>query len=188
MRISHTEMSAMTSKDRESLLKVARLNEKVAKTAIRQRSAELLANFERDLAAEFSFNDDAVWAQAMASATEAVKAAQADIAERCRHLGIPKEFAPGITLGWYGRGQNAVAARRAELRRVAVARIAAIEANARAEIERKSAEVQTSLIASGLSGEEARSLLSSLPAVDALMPVLSIADMERKLLSQGGTS
>mgnify|MGYP001225616460 CR=1 FL=1 len=181
-------MSLLTAKDRESILKVARLNERVAKTAIRQRSAELLANFERDLAAEFSFNDDAVWSQAVASAKEAVDAAQAEIAKRCQQLGIPKEFAPGITLGWYGRGQNAVAARRAELRRVAVTRIAAVEAEASAAIERQSAEVQTSLISRGLSSDDARALLATLPSVDALMPALSIRDVERKLLSDGGAS
>jgi hypothetical protein len=63
------------------------------------------------------------------------------IDEECERLGIPKQFRPGIAIGWRSHGENAVRERRVELRRVAQTRIAAIEKSARQEIEWISSEV-----------------------------------------------
>ena len=71
--------------------------------------------------------------------------AQKDIAERCKTLGIPPEFAPGVNVYWHGRGQNAVQARQAELRRAAKAKIEAIQSAAVTEIEHMSLEAQTNI-------------------------------------------
>jgi hypothetical protein len=174
------QAAALTRGERENLLRVARLRLKVAKTTATQRSAELLADFERMLAAQYSFDQDDVWREAAKRANEIVDEAQAAISERCRELGIPARFAPGLARQWYSRGENASRQRRAELRKVAVTRIAAMEKAAFAEIERKGADIQTQLLAIGMSDEAAR-LLDALPSVEQLMPPLAVAEAEALL-------
>jgi hypothetical protein len=102
-----------------------------------------MAEFDTQSAQIYAFDDDAVWKAATLAAQAAVAAAQAEIAARCAELGIPPEFAPGISFGWHGRGENAVAGRRAELRRMAKSRVEAIELEAVTKIERLSLAAQT---------------------------------------------
>jgi hypothetical protein len=178
-------MAAITKAERDDLLRVARLREKVAKTAAARRSAELLADFEKQLASIYSFDQSEVWATAHAAADKALAEANAAIAENCRKLGIPDRFAPGLVMGWYGRRENASRERRVELRRVAVTRIAAIEKEARAAIEEMSAEVQTELITNGMS-EVPRALLAQMPTAERLMPSLTVSEVEALLEANAG--
>lgn len=172
----------MSKGERDDLARVVRLREKVLKTAAAERSAWLLSDFEAQLAAEYAFDDDAVWARAKEAAQKVVDAAQAEVEARCRALGIPDQFAPGLSLGWYSRGENAVRERRAELRLAARARVAAEEKRARAEVERWSADTQTKLLAAGLDSAEARTFLESMPTAEALMPPLTLGDVEARRL------
>ncbi len=66
-------MTGMTKSEREDLQRLIHQREKAMKSAAKLRSTELLADFENQLASEFRFDDDAVWA-------EAAKTAQAEIA------------------------------------------------------------------------------------------------------------
>lgn len=170
---------AMTGAERSDLLKIVRQRERVAKAGAARRAAELVADFEGQLATEYSWADDEVWREAHQAAREAAADAQRVITERCAELGIPGTFAPQL-LGpsWYQRGENAVASRRTELRRVATTRIAALEKGAKAEIERRSLEVQERIIVGGLASAEARAFLDSIPAVDSLMPPLRLVELE----------
>jgi hypothetical protein len=68
---------------------------------------------------------------------------------------------------------NSMADRKAELRRMAQTRIAAIEAKAVVEIEVSCLDAQTKLAVAGCSSGEAKVFLESLPLVEALMPRLS---------------
>ena len=174
---------ALTKSERTDLLRVARLRTKVARTAVEQRAAELMADFERQLASIYHFDQDATWRAAYRKAQEVVEEARSKIADRCAELGIPKEFAPGLDLGWYGRGGNASASRRAELRKVAVTRIEAKKREAYAQIERHSAEIQTELLAIGMSAD-ARRLLDSMPTAATLLPTLTVSEAELLLLEQ----
>ncbi|MGF9764109.1 hypothetical protein AAII07_54300 [Microvirga sp. 0TCS3.31] len=168
----------MTKAERLALTQVVRLNTKVAITALKQRSAELEADLERKLAARFSYDQDEVWKQAYSEAKVAVVAANEKVAEVCRNKGIPAEFAPRINVEWLSRGQNASRERRIELRRVGLAEIEALERRGRAEIERRSAEIQTRLLAGGLETDDARAFLESIPSAVDLMPLLSIEAIE----------
>jgi hypothetical protein len=170
--------SRMTKAERDELVKLVKLRERVAKTEAVQRSAELLAEFERQLASVYSFDDDDVWAEAHAAVSEALKKGNAMIAERCRELGIPKRFQPGIEAAWYPRGENASKERRAELRKVAVTRIDALAKAAKATIEHESLKLHTELVAGALDSGEARAFLKALPTVDVLMPSLTVAEIE----------
>jgi hypothetical protein len=162
---------SMTKAERDELAKLVRRREKLAKADADQRGAELLADFERQMAAIYQPDDDPVWQEARRAVQEVVNEARAKISERCRELGIWERSAPDIGAHWYGRGENATAERRAELRKVATTRIAAMTKAAKTEIERQSIEVQTQLVAGGLESVEAREFLASMPTAEALMPV-----------------
>jgi hypothetical protein len=65
-------MSAMTRAERENLQRLVRQREKVLKSAGKQRSAKLLADFENQMGSEFSFDQDEIWATAQQSAEREV--------------------------------------------------------------------------------------------------------------------
>jgi hypothetical protein len=150
----------------------------VQKSAAKQRSAELLAEFDNQLAAEYAFDDDAVWQQAAKAADAEVTRANAQIARRCQQLGIPPRFAPKLSLVWRHQGyDNSVKQRREELRRAAQSRIEAIEREVVVKIEMASVEAQTELATAGLTSAAARDFVASLPSVESLMPALSYAEL-----------
>ncbi len=173
----------MTRRDREDLARLARLRERVAKTSASQRKAELLADFERQLGAIHSYDDDETWRALKDDAQQAVDEADRRVAERCRELGIPSRFRPFLHLSWHGRGENAAKERRAELRRIATTRLDALEKQAKAEIEARSAVIQTEILAGGLETSAARAFLESMPTPEALMPPL---DAKALLAAENG--
>src|SRR5688572_1182547 len=132
------------------------------------------------MATEYSTEDES-WKDITAEAKRLVANADAEIARRCRELDIPEELRPSLQLGWYRRGQNASRKRRTELRRVAQSRIAAMETQVRAAIERASVDVQTQLLAGGLETEAARVFLEAMPTIDALMPPLDAEAVAKAL-------
>lgn len=169
----------MTKSERVELGQLIRKRERVMKSLAAERAAAMLSEFESQCAAIYSFDQDEVWEQAFKGAEKVVAEAEATIAKRCKELGIPKEFAPSVGIGWYERGQNAVASRRAELRRVAKAKIALVEKETISKIERMSLEAQTEVIAHGLESEAARSFLEKLPTIEVLMPALNAVEIKQ---------
>lgn len=171
----------MTKGERQELGQLIRKRERVMKTHAHQRTAELLAEFDASSAKIYHWDEDSVWAEAQASAMKAVEVAQAIIAARCAELGIPAEFAPGLQAQWYGRGHNAVASRRAELRRAAKSKIEAMEAAAVSRIEILSLEAQTEVVANGLESEAAKAFLGSMQSVEALMAPVDPVELQKLL-------
>src|SRR4051794_33258265 len=108
----------ITRSEREDILRVARQCEKVAKSGAKRRTAELRADFEAKMAAEYSFDQRSVWKAATEAAKRVVAEADKRVAEECVKLGIPAKFRPELAVHWYSRGENASAQRRAELRKV----------------------------------------------------------------------
>jgi hypothetical protein len=86
----------MTKGEREDLQRLIRQREKALKSAAKQRSTELLAEFENQLAARCRFDQDETWAEAVRIAEGEVVKANDRIAARCAELGIPKDFAPSL--------------------------------------------------------------------------------------------
>lgn len=107
--------STMTRGERTDLAALIRRREKLMKTAAKQRALELKADFERQISHIFEYDEDETWKAAYAAAEKVVKDSEAMVMQRCRELGIPPEFAPSISVSWYGRGENALNARRIEL-------------------------------------------------------------------------
>ena len=90
----------MTKSEREDLAKLIRNRERVMKSAARERSTELLAGFEQQMASIYSYDLDEVWKSATEAAAAAVAIAQQTITERCSELGIPARFAPNVEFSW----------------------------------------------------------------------------------------
>ncbi|AMJ60927.1 hypothetical protein [Bosea sp. PAMC 26642] len=175
----------MTRQERSDLSALIRKRERVLKAAAAERAAAMRAEFEKQCASIYSFDDDEVWKQAMAEVDKVVADAHAIIAARCAELGIPKEFAPGLSVGWYGRGQNAVKSRRAELREVAKSRIEAIQKEAATKIERTSLEAQSEVLVSGLESDAAKLFLSKMTPIDELMPAIGMEEVTLLLSTTG---
>jgi hypothetical protein len=153
----------MTSAERASPLVLIRQRERVAKADIEEYKARLLADFAKQLAAVYRPANDPIWAEARQAAEAAVAEADAKVAARCQELGIIEKFRPSIEACWYGRGENATASRRAELLRVATIELDAQAKRAHAAVAKASVELQTELVASGLSSEAARAFLAQMP-------------------------
>ena len=172
-RLSRTEMHdlGMILKDRT----------KVLRAHAEEQAAACLADFEKKLAAVYEFDQDEVWKAAAEEALKVVRASQDVIAKRCEQLGIPRTFAPQISASWQGRGENALALRRAELRQVAKTSIAAMTKAAITKIEKQGLELRTQVVAMGLLSDAAKVFLESLAPVDEAMRALDFAEIEKKL-------
>src|SRR6266567_4552592 len=169
---------SMTKGEREDLQRLIKQREKVLKSRARQRSAELIADFENQMGQEYFNDQDPVWAQVVAEAEREAKKAKAKIHARCRELGIPDQFAPSLGLHWQHRGYgNSLKQRRDELRTMAQTQVEAIERKAVTEIEFSCLHAQEQLALAGLTSDAAHAFISKLPSVEAMMPRLSVAEL-----------
>jgi hypothetical protein len=170
--------AAMLKGEREDLQRLIRQREKVLKSAAKQRSAELLADFENQMGQQYAFDQDEVWEQATKCAEREVQKSQKLVAARCRELGIPDRFAPELSLHWYGRGHdNSIEKRKRELRTMAATRIEAIERKATTDIEMNCLAAQEQVALAGLTSDAARLFIEKLPGIETLMPRLSFAEV-----------
>jgi hypothetical protein len=170
----------LTKADRESLLKLARLRERVAKSGLIEVGKRLAADLEIQLDARYPFNRDEVWAEAVQAATEAFDQAQKKIKERSRQLGIPDRFAPSLGKFWFEGGEQMFRDRVIALRRIGKAQIDAMIAAAKRKIEESSLAIQTRIMASALS-DEAKAFLEEMPIPEQLMPPLKLGELETML-------
>src|SRR5690348_17862115 len=154
---------------------------KVLKAHAEEQAAACLADFERQLAAIYSWDHDEVWKKATEEAQKVCHEVQNKIAKRCEELGIPRTFAPQIGIAWQGRGENASRERRTELRRVAKTSVDAMLKAAVTKIEHQSLDLRTQVVSMGLLSAEAKLFLESLAPVTEAMRSLDFHDIEKKL-------
>jgi hypothetical protein len=167
----------MTTSERNALARLARLRAKQAKSEAEQREKVLLAEIEDLITAEFSARDK-LWDDAIAIAEDAVAKANGQIVARCAELGIPAKYAPTLEIGWRSRNTSfAHPGRRAELRKLAQAKLTALTATAKTIIDGRLLETETELIAGSLATDEARDFLAAMPTAKQLMPALSLDDL-----------
>lgn len=179
-------MSEMTRRERTDLVSICKQRAKFAKAMADVRAADLLADFEAQLATEYAFDEDETWREAYTIAREALAEANEMIAARCRdHLAVPPQFAPSLEVSWRSRGENDSQHRRAELRKVVTSRLDASAKSAKLQIDRASLEVQTLLVSEGLTSAAAQQFLETgMPTVESLMPPIALPEIE-KLLGRG---
>lgn len=154
---------------------------KVLKAHAEEQAAHCMADFEKKLAAIYSWDQDEIWKAAAEKAMEVVKEAQGQVAKRCEEMGIPKSFAPALSVSWQGRGENALSQRRTELRRVAKASIEAMTKAAITKIEKQSLDLRTQVVGMGLLSSDAKFFLESLAPVEEAMHSLDFGEIERQL-------
>lgn len=172
---------ALSRNETHDLGMIIRERSKVLKAHIEAEKATVLADFEKQIAAVYEFDQDDIWKAATLKALEVVKEAQETIAKRCEEMGIPKTFAPSLHASWQGRGENMLKERRAELRRVAKAEVDAMAARAVVKVERESLDLRTQVVAMGLLSPEAATFLNTLKPVEDVMHRLDFANVEKKL-------
>ena len=173
----------MTKAEQANLLRLGKLNKDGAIAAQKEQTKAALAEFEMRLASEFSYDQREAWADLMSSAKAHVDEIERKLAEDCRRLGIPENFRPEIAVQWYGRGENASKGRRTELRRVAVTRLAALEASAVVRIEDGYRRFQTAVLTAAIDSDEARQLLAGLPTAEQLLPDVDYQSVTKALLA-----
>jgi hypothetical protein len=170
-------MSELTRSERAELAQAVRLRCRAARAGLDARKAQLLAEVDEQLAAEYQF-DDAAWEEITRAAKEAVQEADRKVAKICHEVGIPAQFRPELTLEWWKRGANLAADRRAELRQVASSKADAMVKAARVVIDTEEARLREDLIARGLTSEEGRAFLANLPVIEVLMPPLDVKQLD----------
>jgi len=170
----------LTKVDRESLLKLARMRERVAKSGLVETGKKLLADLEQQLNSSYPFDRDEVWTAAVREANEAVREAKQRVLARNRELGIPDRFAPSIGVSWYRAGEQAMKERVIELRRIGKTQVDALIAAGKRKIEESNLAIQTRIMASALTGE-AKAFLEQMPTPEQLMPPLKLGELETML-------
>jgi hypothetical protein len=154
---------------------------KVLRAHAEEQAAACVADFERQMATVYTFDQDEVCKKATDEARRVVEQSQDTIAKRCKALGIPASFAPSISATWQGRGENMLAARRTELRRVAKASIDAMTKAAITKIEKQALDLRTQVVGMGLLSPDAKLFLESLAPVEDSMRSLDFGEIEKKL-------
>jgi hypothetical protein len=177
----------VTNTEYNRLLSLIRRTVALGKVAAKERHATLKAEFEQQLDQRYCYDSDKVWSEAVKVAKKVVAQAQAQVEERCRELGIPKAFAPGLDCRWYDRGRNAVAAERQEMRRVAYTRLESLLSKAVFALERRGLELQTKITAGTLQSADAKEFLTGIHSIEKLMPSLSLKELTQGAKLQGAS-
>lgn len=178
---SPAEERRLSSKEAHDLGQIIKERAKVLEAHAEEQATACLADFERKISATFAFDADDVWKKAVAQANHVIVDANKLIAERCRKLGIPEEFAPGLQLVWSERGQNRVTSRRSELRRVAEAEVEAMKRAAITKIRRQSLDLRTQVVSMCVMSSEAKLFLESFAPVEDAMASIDFTAIESKV-------
>lgn len=174
-RVSSAAEKPMTKKDRDELIRVMKLRAKIAKDDVEARKAQIIAEGEAALARKFN-ERDAAFADLTTEARAYMNEVAQKIDARAAELGVPASFRPSTGMYWLSRGENDDPKRRAEMRKVLQTRAEATAKAAKLEVDRWSADIQTAIIAGGMTAE-ARTLLDRLPTAEALMPPLQLPEL-----------
>jgi hypothetical protein len=186
-----TDDGRMTKGERDELGRLLRKKVALAKHQIKERTADLLADFEEKLAAQYDPVDlglRTALQEAQVEITRVVEELNTACDAKLEDLGVPKHFRGrgfAVSFGWDPRGENSTAARRTELRRVAQTAAAAAGKRAITAIETKALGLEERLVETQLRSHEAHRFLEALPTVEALMPPLSLIDVKRLASAQG---
>jgi hypothetical protein len=169
----------MSKAERDNLARLARQGGRLSKQHVKERQAALRADVEDQLAAEYRADED-IWTDITRQADAEVARADKKIAAICQAWGIPEEMRPRLSLSWHRRGSSASAERRAELRKLAHARIEQAGQSANVTIDTKVHAIETELVRDGLESSEAHAFLASLPSAEDLLPRVDIGELDGK--------
>ena len=167
----------MTDPNPTVLLEILHQRKRVTKAEAADLAVTLKTEFDELLTRKFDFGTTALWAEAEKIATEAAAEAEKTVAERCEKLGVPREFAPGITsVGW--RGPSLVEDRKSELRRVARTLIEIrLKATARA-IEKHTLAAMQKIVRPAITARDVQAVMDDTLRLDELMRPIGFEEAE----------
>jgi hypothetical protein len=154
------------------------MNANLATKDLDAAGAEQIALIESQLARAYRSDHEAI-KHLTVKAEAMIEECNKELHAICRKLKVPDSFAPTYQLSYYSRGETADKVRRAELRKAAQTAVAANVKLGKAKIERAVAKVCTALIQEGLTTDKAKAFLASMPTADALMPTLTLPELEQ---------
>ena len=170
-------MTEMSRADRGALIRVIRLRRQRAKEEAETREKVLLSEIEDQITAEYSARDQ-MWSEAMSIARDCVAKVNDQIRAACLDIGVPVNQAPEVELGWRSRTPDFESpSRRAELRKRATTKLAALTKTAKTAIGNAAGVAEERLILGGLESDEAMSVVKEIPTVEQLMPALGLDDL-----------
>lgn len=172
------EPKEMTKGEREELKRLATARARVAKADADRRAADLKAMFEHQLRDNFMFDTIDNWEAAVAGVNELVSGVEDEIRALFEKIGIPAMMAPDVAANWHSRGRVVVRQQQGDLRSAAHKRIDAMTRTAKHEIDKKVLDIQTDLVAAGLTSDRAVEFLASMPAIVDLMPEIDITTLD----------
>ncbi|MGF6481983.1 hypothetical protein [Paraburkholderia sp. JPY419] len=178
------ETKSITAKERDALRETVRLRARVAKADIDRRAALLRAEAERKLSETFDADDER-WREAVAIAMAKATAATAEMQAALLRDGVPRENLPSLNVLFNDRGSYALKERRAELRKLAAAKIDLAAKDAKLSVERWQAATQTELLAGLLDTADAKAFLAAMPSAEALLPAMTMQQVDA-LAAEGG--
>lgn len=172
-----TNEQGMTAKERDALREVVRLRARVAKADIEKRAALLKTEAEAQLSAKYRADDER-WAHLVEMAKQVARDADAELLRIAKRDGIPLENRPSFHSAFFDRGDYMLPERRAELRRLAAAKIDLAVKDAKLSVERWQATQQTEILAGLLTSDEARATLAAMPTPEALLPAMTMKALD----------
>jgi hypothetical protein len=167
----------ITRNERAELRQIVRLNCKVARATVDQRQADLLADLEEQMAAEWK-EHDAFWREACSVSNSEIQELNQRLQDRFAELGVPPAEAPSLAVSRGSSGNRGDRGRREDLRRAARARTAADAQKAKLALDAAEARLLTKLASQALTSDAARAFLDEIPKVGQLMPVLNLSQLE----------
>ena len=179
--MSKAPVDKMTKHDLDMLLQLDRNEAKALKAATEARRAQVIAQGEADIARRYTIDHRPEWEKAYQEAQAIIDKLNKRIAADVEEEGSRAEFAPSAEICWLSRGENVLKDRRAELRRVLESEAMAQREAACAAIDLYSVKAQRELLMCGLDTEIAKQILAQRPKLEAVMPMLRLGDLEKKL-------
>jgi hypothetical protein len=173
-------MSGITKGERAELRSVVKQQFKVLRAELEQREAEMQAEIDQQVADRFAerdkTNSDLTW-RAQQIVDEANRALQDLLRGHEGGLEISRWGRPQVqppTLVWSKADKT-------NLRRAALSALRARVEGARLRLDRTEADLLRELSVGALESDEARTFLSSIPAVGELVPTARLAEIEAAL-------
>jgi hypothetical protein len=158
----------LTKDDARHLANVVRLRARTVRKEIASRAAAMAAEYERQAGDVGTPVQDQILAQLYMEAGDRVVKANQAIQKRADDEGLPRSWAPVFAVKPLDAAM--VRAHRAEAKKLATARLAALKGAALAEVERVEAHLLEELHTSLVLDQSAHAWLAALPTADALMP------------------
>ena len=174
----------LTSKEAHTIGVIIRDRARVLRTHAEEQAAAYRLEAEDQINQLFDWAQADIWRKAIAAANEVIDGATELIARKCEALGIPTEYAPGLSVDLTNRGQALIDKRKAELRRAAKLKIDSMLKASLTQIDQEALDHRTKVVQNSALSPEAQAFIETFKPIDETMKQLSISDIEKAVEDQ----